>query len=446
MTRASVDELAYAIERGATGATSNPVIVGEVMKKEKARWVPRVREIAADHPAWSEVEITWALIEEMGVGGAELLSPVFEHEDGRKGRLSLQTNPANYRDAERMAEQGIRFSTLASNIQVKFPTTAAGLVAIEEATAQGVVINATVAFTVAQAIAVGEAVERGLRRFEAAGGDTSRFSPVCSLMIGRLDDWMKVLVDRDDIALDPGAANWAGIAVFKRSYRLYQERHFRTRLLAAAYRHRLHWTELVGGDVVMTIPHAWQVRFNNSGIDPVDRIDVPVDQAIVDDLLRRVPDFARAYEPDGLSPRRIRDVWRGRADTPCVRGRIPRPARRWSATSSCPIRTSGPPDPRESRRSAQAAGAGPVDSRTLRDIGSRITSGATACPGSSSAARRSSIARRPMSAFCWTTVVSAGTTHDAAAMSSQPITLMSAGTRRPTARSVRSTPIAVTSL
>lgn len=297
----AIEELTYAVERGGTGATSNPVIVGEVMKKEAARWVPRVREIAAEHPAWSEVEITWGLIEEMGVNGARVLAPVFEREDGRKGRLSLQTNPANYRDADRMAKQGIQFSKLAPNIQVKFPTTAAGLVAIEEATAQGVVINATVAFTVPQAIAVAEAVERGLRRHEAAGGDTSRFSPVCSLMIGRLDDWMKVLVERDDIALDPTAANWAGIAVFKRAYGLYRERGYRTRLLAAAYRHRLHWTELVGGDIVMTIPHAWQVRFNESGIDPVERIEVPVEPWIVDELLRRVPDFARAYEPDGLA-------------------------------------------------------------------------------------------------------------------------------------------------
>ncbi len=297
----ALEELGYAVERGATGATSNPVIVGEVMKKEKGRWVPRVREFAAEHPSWSEVEITWALIEEMGIGGAAILAPVFDREDGRKGRLSLQTNPANHRDPERMAEQGVRFSNLAPNIQVKFPTTAAGLTALEEATARGVVINATVAFTVAQAIAVGEAVERGLRRFEAAGGDCSRFSPVCSLMIGRLDDWMKVLVERDDIALDPNAANWAGIAVFKRAYGLYRERGYRTRLLAAAYRHRLHWTELVGGDIVMTMPHAWQVRFNSSGIDPVERIDEPVDQAIVDDLLRRIPDFARAYEPDGLT-------------------------------------------------------------------------------------------------------------------------------------------------
>lgn len=297
----AVEELAYAVERGATGATSNPVIVGEVMKKEKERWVPRVRELAAEHPAWSEVEITWALIEEMGVSGAGILAPVFAREDGRKGRLSLQTNPANYRDAERMTEQSVRFSQLAPNVQVKFPTTAAGLAAIEEATARGVVINATVAFTVTQAIAVGEAVERGLRRHEAAGGDTGLFSPVCSLLIGRLDDWMKVLVDRDDIALDPTAANWAGIAVFKRAYGIYQERGYRTRLLAGAYRHRFHWTELVGGDVVLTMPHAWQVRFNASGIDPVERINVPVDPAVVDELQRRVPDFGRAYEPDGLA-------------------------------------------------------------------------------------------------------------------------------------------------
>src|SRR3990172_5157779 len=112
----AVAELAYAVERGATGATSNPVIVGEVMKKEKDRWVPRVREMAAEHPSASEVEITWTLIEEMGVSGAGILAPVFEREDRRKGRLSLQTNPANYRDPVRMADQAVHFSSLAPNI------------------------------------------------------------------------------------------------------------------------------------------------------------------------------------------------------------------------------------------------------------------------------------------------------------------------------------------
>ncbi len=50
------------------------------------------------------------------------------------------------------------------------------------------------------------------------------------------------------------------------------------------------------------MPHAWQVRFNDSGIVPVPRMDVPVDPALVDELMRRIPEFPLAYEPDALSP------------------------------------------------------------------------------------------------------------------------------------------------
>jgi transaldolase len=298
----AVEELAYAVERGATGATSNPSIVLEVMKKEKAHWVPRVRELAAANPAWTEVELTWAIIEEMAVRGAGILAPVFAREGGRKGRLSVQTNPANYPDAGRMTEQALRLAALAPNIQVKFPATAAGIVAIEEATARGVNINATVSFSVAQALAAAEAVERGLARRAAAGADVASMTPIVTIMIGRLDDWMKVLVERDDIALHPDAPNWAGIAAFKRAYGIFRERGYRSRMLVAAYRHRLHWTELVGGDIIHTFPHAWQVRFNASGIAPVPRMDEPVDPALLEDLLGRVPDFRRAYEPDGMTP------------------------------------------------------------------------------------------------------------------------------------------------
>jgi transaldolase len=295
------DELAYAIERGATGATSNPSIVLEVMTKEKAVWVPFVRELAAANPQWSEVELTWATIEAMAVRGAAALEPVFERTHGRKGRLSVQINPANYRDPVRMVEQAVHLHGLARNIHVKFPATAAGIEGIEEATALGVNINATVSFTVAQAVAAAEAVERGLARRAAAGGDVASMTPICTLMIGRLDDWLRVIMDRDNVAAEPGALNWAGIAVLKRTYGIFRERGYHGRLLVAAYRHRLHWTELVGGDLAMTMPYQWQVRFNGSGIDPQSRIDVPVDPAIIAELTTRFPDFGRAYEPDGLS-------------------------------------------------------------------------------------------------------------------------------------------------
>ncbi len=298
----AVEELAYAIDRGAVGATSNPPIVLEVLGKEKAHWVPRVRELAADHAAWSEVELTWAVVEEMGTRAAALLAPIFEREAGKKGRLSIQMNPANYPDPERMLEQAVRVAGLAPNLNIKLPATAAGMVAIEEATARGVSINATVSFSVPQALAAAEAVERGLRRREDAGGETATMAPIVTIMIGRVDDWMKVVVDRDGLSVNPAALDWAGIAVFKRAYSIFKERGYRGRLLAAAYRHHLHWTELVGGEVSLTIPYAWQVRFNASGIDPVARMQDPVDPAIIAELMEKLPDFRRAYEPEGLTP------------------------------------------------------------------------------------------------------------------------------------------------
>ena len=292
----SLAELSYAIEHGAVGATSNPTIVGEVLKKEWSLWEARIGELVAESPAATEDEIAWRLIEEMAVKASELLLPVFEREHGLKGRLSIQTNPKLYRDASRLVEQGMHFASLAPNMQVKIPATHAGLAAIEELTAQGVSVNATVCFTVPQSLAVGAAVERGLERRGSAGG----MSPVCTIMVGRLDDWLEIAAKQAGLLLTPGTASWAGIACVKRAYGIYGARGYRARLLAAAYRNHLHWSQLIGGDIVLTIPHAWQKLFNASDIDVVPRFDDPVPAAALDELTK-LPDFVRAYEPDGMS-------------------------------------------------------------------------------------------------------------------------------------------------
>src|SRR5450756_1547978 len=62
---------------------------------------------------------------------------------------------------------------------------------------------ATVSFTVAQAVAAAEAVERGLDRRAAAGGDVAGMTPMVVLMIGRLDDWLKAVIERAGLAIDP---------------------------------------------------------------------------------------------------------------------------------------------------------------------------------------------------------------------------------------------------
>lgn len=296
----SVQELSYAIANGAVGATTNPTIVLGVLKKELALWREPLQRIIAQNPSWTEVEITWRLIEEMALKAAELLRPIFERAHGRKGRISMQTNPTLYRNTEAIVAQAIHFHGLAPNIQVKIPVTRAGLPAIEEATARGVNINATVCFTLPQALAVAEAVERGLKRRVAAGLEIASLTPVCTLMIGRLDDWLKVVAQKEGIVLTPGHLDWAGIAVMKKAYGIFQQRGYRARLLAAAYRHHLHWSELIGGDIVQTIPYEWQLLFNSSDIEVKKRMQDPVEPAVVEELYRKFSDFRRAYDEDGM--------------------------------------------------------------------------------------------------------------------------------------------------
>jgi transaldolase len=297
----SEEELTYAIGHGAVGATSNPTIVHSVLQKELHLWRDRIHTLIHENPTWSEVEITWKLFEEMAVYGAGFLLPIFEKNEGRKGRLSIQTNPALYRNAEAITEQAIHFDALAPNMIVKIPVTKAGIKAIEDVTYRGVSINATVSFSVPQAIAVAEAIERGLTRRLAEGQSIDAMSPVCTIMVGRTDDWMKALAKRDEINIDPSYLDWAGIACMKKAYKIYQQRGYRARLLAAAYRHLGHWSEFIGGELIVSMPYEWQLKANASDIEVREYMSTPVDPHIVQEMYEKIPDFCRAYDEDGMT-------------------------------------------------------------------------------------------------------------------------------------------------
>jgi transaldolase len=283
------------------GATANPTIVMDVWNKSRAFWRDRLASLAAERPASAVWDLAWAVVEEMSIRGARLLEPVFEAEGGRQGRLSVQTNPMLFRSPDEMVDQAVRFSALAPNIIVKLPATAAGIGAIEEATYGGISVNVTVSVTVAQAVAAAEAIERGLRRRDVEGLPTNRMGPVVTLMMGRIEDWLRVVIDRDAITINPDVLPWSGVAVFKRAYGLFQERGYRARLLGAAIRHHYHWSELIGGDIVITMPASWQRRFNSSDVEVRPRIDDPIAPRVLDELRTKLPEFIRAYEPDGLT-------------------------------------------------------------------------------------------------------------------------------------------------
>lgn len=295
-----LDELTQSISFGGVGATCNPQIAYTTLSKHPEIWNDRIRKIADDNPTWSESEIGWQAVKDMSVEAAKLLEPAFKATNGRNGRLSVQTDPRLHRNAKALADQAEEFHNLADNIVVKIPATKTGIEAIEDATERGVSINVTVSFSVPQAVEAAAAIERGLEKRKAAGHDVSQMGPVVTIMVGRLDDWMKHVVARDNIFLDYSALEWAGIAAVKKAYGIFQERGYTARMLVAAFRNPYQWAEFQGGDLVVSPPFKWQQIVNNSDYVAEERMSKPVDEHYIEQL-RRIPDFNRAYDVDGMT-------------------------------------------------------------------------------------------------------------------------------------------------
>ncbi|MCC4908765.1 transaldolase family protein [Microbacterium sp. cx-59] len=303
---ADPDELRRSIEFGAVGATCNPVIAFTAITQSPDVWVPRLRELAAEHPTWGESELGWQAVKELSVTAARLLEPSFAASGGRNGRLSIQTDPRLHRDAEALVAQAVEFSQLAENMIVKIPATEIGIAAMEEAAFRGVSINATLSFSVPQAVAVGAALERALERRAAAGLPDREFGHVVTIMGGRLDDWLKRWTSQHRILTSPGVLDWAGVAALKHAHAIFTRRGYRSRILSAAFRSHLQWSELVGGDLVISPPFDWQARINENGIPAVDRIAIPVAPTILDELLT-LSEFRRAYDEEGMAPAEFGD-------------------------------------------------------------------------------------------------------------------------------------------
>lgn len=294
-------ELGEAVALGAVGGTSNPVIVSQAAKSNPELVTPLLEKLLRDHPHATEDELAWKLIHALGRESAKQLLPVFEATKGVKGFLSMQVNPKFYPNRDLMVAQAVELAALAPNIAIKAPATDVGIAAMEEMTARGIRINATVSFSVAQALVVSAALERGLRRARAAGINADAIHPYITLMIGRVDDQVKRVAEAQKIATTPGALDWAGIAVFKHAHQLFQSGGRPGTLLAAAYRHEGHWAELIGPEVLQTVPYSWWKKFETSSRQPVRTLDRPVDPEIIAELRAKFPDFVKAYDTDGMT-------------------------------------------------------------------------------------------------------------------------------------------------
>lgn len=289
-------ELALALGRGASGVTTNPFLSAQTLRQRPEYWREHLRALPADLRGDALVEARMGAVLR---DTAAKLDGVFAATRGAQGYVCAQVNPSKAADREAMLAQAHRHHALARNIAVKLPVTAAGLDVLEACAAEGITTTMTVSFTLPQVLAIAEAFRRGRARAQQANKPDGRCFAV--VMIGRLDDYLR------DVALDRQAAvneadiRQAGLAVVKRAVQIFRERRYEATLLIAALRGTWHMTELAGAELVMSISPDNQTKLLAPDVVREQRIDVPIAADVIE-RLQRIPEFVKAYEPDGMSP------------------------------------------------------------------------------------------------------------------------------------------------
>jgi transaldolase len=203
-------------ERGATGATSNPIIVADIVKSGQFD-----RELASlAESGLSDEAIAWELTDLLVRQAQEVFRPVHEATAGDDGYVSFELDPLledlerNVPDAERVQRYvalGKRWSEGHSNRLIKVPATPAGIEALEPLAAAGVALNVTLIFTPRQYRAAREAIWRGAQQRSSL----DRFKSVYSVFVSRIDVYTAQKVPE----LSASAQGQVGIVLAKRIWK-----------------------------------------------------------------------------------------------------------------------------------------------------------------------------------------------------------------------------------
>ena len=197
---------------GATGATSNPIIVADLIKT--GRFDDQIEELA--QRGLDDTAIAWEMTDRLVRQAQEVFLPVWEATSGNDGYVSFELDPlledaSAPPHAERVARYvalGKRWAAGHKNRMIKVPATPAGLGALEDLAAAGVTLNVTLIFTPRQYEAARDAVWRGAQRRPAL----DRFKSVYSIFVSRVD----VYTEQHVPTLSAAAQGQVGIVNAKR--------------------------------------------------------------------------------------------------------------------------------------------------------------------------------------------------------------------------------------
>jgi len=204
---------------GASGATSNPIIVSDLVKTGRFdQAMLRFFQYGLDDSA-----VAWKLTDKLVQQAQDVFLPVWEETKGDDGYVSFELDPLledpklNVPVAERTKkyiELGKHWSMGRKNRMIKVPATPGGLAAIEELCGAGVTLNVTLIFSPRQYTAARDAMWRGAQRRP----NRERFKSVYSIFVSRLDVYTEQHVPQ----LSAKAQGQVGIVNAKRIWQMNQ--------------------------------------------------------------------------------------------------------------------------------------------------------------------------------------------------------------------------------
>lgn len=289
-------EIDAAIENGALGVTTNPVLTYKTLQAVPEFWQPQVEQIPKELTPAEHAE---ALLKMVAVYAAGKFRDVFVSTDGENGYALGQLDPSICNDTEKMIAQGLRYASWAENISVKTPSIMSAIPFVEELASRGIAVCTTLNFSVSQAMAVGEAYTRGRARAIANG---IKPKPIFVVQQGgRLDEYLAETAKDNHIDIDPAIIQNAGNAVCKKVYRLFKERNIPAKVMPAGLRGVHHLTSMAGADMTFSLQARVQKMVIEANPEQVCHIDDEIPVSIIQEL-HKLPEFVKAYEEDGLAP------------------------------------------------------------------------------------------------------------------------------------------------
>lgn len=289
-------EAATAIAAGALGCTNNPSYTGKMLAHpEEGPYAGKILDQAI-RDSRTDDEAAAIFQRRLVAPVAEAFLPMWKASHGTDGWVSIQGDPVHEDDPKVIIDEARDNRKVSPNICVKIPTTEAGLEAMEVLIAEETPINATEIMSVAQGVALCETYNRISRK-------TGKKPPLyLSYIAGIYDDHLRNQVKAQGIQIDRDILNQAGLAGARKMYDIMRERDYPAVMIGGGARALRHFTEMVGGALVVTINWVGTAdKLIEEDPDVVFRFLNPVPQTVVDELLRKLPDFRRGWEPEGLS-------------------------------------------------------------------------------------------------------------------------------------------------